>query len=228
MPHIEETLQRTAKILKCDLIDLDSDFGRERLMTVGSTAVGQRWLRIPVRYILIRTIEDHLQMLPGELRAEYLEAITNASDSFLGKYEREILATWPGETEPESPETPDEDAKRQGPLRENKVLTEITPERNVAGMTEIALLLQRLKRALEGVRKGDLARSLKVPLPRVSEWLSGRVMPSGETALRLLHWVEQREQKLNAPGGAINTTKGKTQLRSSKAYEKTKSNPRKG
>ena len=111
---------------------------------------------------------------------------------------------------------------------EKRVLTEVTPERNVAGMTEIALLLQRLKRALVGVKKGDLARSLKVPLPRVSEWLSGRVMPSGETALRLLHWVERREQKPNAPGGNINTTKGKTQLRSSKVYEKTKSNPRKG
>ena len=105
------------------------------------------------------------------------------------------------------------------PDEQRKVLTEITPERNIAGMTEIALLLQRLKRALEGVRKGDLARSLKVPLPRVSEWLSGRVMPSGETALRLLHWVEQREREQNAPGGAINTTKGKTQVRKS-GYEK--------
>ena len=96
---------------------------------------------------------------------------------------------------------------------ENKLLTEVTSERNLAGMTEIAFLLQRLKRALEGVKKGDLARSLKVPLPRVSEWLSGRVMPSGETALRLLHWVEQREQKPNAPSGAINTTKGKATRR---------------
>src|ERR1039458_5926240 len=94
-----------------------------------------------------------------------------------------------------------------------KVLTEVTPERNLSGMTEIAFLLQRLKRALEGVKKGDLARSLKVPLPRVSEWLSGRVMPSGESALRLLHWVEQREQKLNALGSATNTTKGKVTRR---------------
>jgi DNA-binding transcriptional regulator YiaG len=92
---------------------------------------------------------------------------------------------------------------------EKRLLTEVTPERNVVGMTEIALLLQRLKRALVGVKKGDLARSLKVPLPRVSEWLSGRVMPSGETALRLLHWVEQREQTPNTLGSAINTTKGK-------------------
>jgi DNA-binding transcriptional regulator YiaG len=99
------------------------------------------------------------------------------------------------------------------PDEQRKVLTDVTPERNLSGMTEIAFLLQRLKRALEGVRKGDLARSLKVPLPRVSEWLSGRVMPSGETALRLLHWVEQREQKLNALGSASNTTKGKATRR---------------
>jgi transcriptional regulator with XRE-family HTH domain len=99
------------------------------------------------------------------------------------------------------------------------VLTEVTPARNMAGMTEIAFLLQRLKRALEGVRKGDLARSLKVPLPRVSEWLSGRVMPSGETTLRLLHWVEQQEQKPNALGSTTNTTKG-TVTRRKLVYEK--------
>ena len=109
---------------------------------------------------------------------------------------------------------------------EKRVLTEVTPERNVAGMTEIALLLQRLKRALVGVKKGDLARSLKVPLPRVSEWLSGRVMPSGETALRLLHWVEQREQKTNALSSNINTAKGKV-TRGQKSYETKPSSSRK-
>lgn len=103
-------------------------------------------------------------------------------------------------------------------------LTKVTPQRNVPGMTEIALLLQRLKRALVGVKKGDLARSLKVPLPRVSEWLSGRVMPSGETALRLLEWVKKREEPLQeTPGSATNAAKGKTQVRS---YEKkAKSGP---
>jgi DNA-binding transcriptional regulator YiaG len=97
--------------------------------------------------------------------------------------------------------------------QKRKLLTEVTPERNLAGMTEIAFLLQRLKRALEGVKKGDLARSLKVPLPRVSEWLSGRVMPSGETALRLLHWVEQRERKQNTLGSVTSTAKGKATRR---------------
>jgi DNA-binding transcriptional regulator YiaG len=103
-----------------------------------------------------------------------------------------------------------------------KPLTHVTSARNMAGVTEIAFLLQRLKRALEGVRKGDLARSLKVPLPRVSEWLSGRVMPSGETTLRLLHWVEQQErQPKESPGRVSARPEPKTQPRKS-SYEKPK------
>jgi len=98
---------------------------------------------------------------------------------------------------------------------ENNLLTGITRERKMAGVTEIQLLLMRLKRALEGMKRGDLARSLKVPLPRVSEWLSGRVMPSGETTLRLLRWVERQERQQNTLGSAMNTAKGKTQVRKS-------------
>ena len=94
-----------------------------------------------------------------------------------------------------------------------KMLTAVTPERKNAGMTEMQLLLQRLKAMLEGIKKGDLARKLCVPLPRLSEWLSGRVMPSGETTLRLLHWVEQQERKPKTLGSATNTAKGKTQVR---------------
>ena len=146
--------------------------------------------------------------IPAHLYDDYFGELMAASSAFFqNNRHRFSTATWPPPTlGPASPiQAPSKD--------ENKVLTEVTPERNLAGMTEIAFLLQRLKRALEGVKKGDLARSLKVPLPRVSEWLSGRVMPSGETALRLLHWVEQREQKLNALGGAINTAKGKATRR---------------
>jgi DNA-binding transcriptional regulator YiaG len=116
-------------------------------------------------------------------------------------------------------------AAMQNATPERNLLTGVTPERKTDGMTEIELLLQRLKRALEGVKKGDLARKLDVPLPRLSEWLSGRVIPSGETTLRLLHWVEQQERQPNTLGSASNTTKGKTQVRSSTVYEKTKPSP---
>ena len=103
-----------------------------------------------------------------------------------------------------------ENASREAAKKDDrKLLTEVTPERNMAGMTEIAFLLRRLKRALEGVKKGDLARSLKVPLPRVSEWLSGRVMPSGETTLRLLQWVEQQERQQKQYPGSAQTLPGR-------------------
>ncbi len=43
--------------------------------------------------------------------------------------------------------------------------------------------------------KARLAADLGVPQPRVSEWLAGKYMPSGETALRLARWVELQGRK---------------------------------
>ena len=57
-------------------------------------------------------------------------------------------------------------------------------------------LLERLKSATKarGVASA-LARELGVPLASVSRWLNAKREPSGEIALKLLHWVEQREAK---------------------------------
>jgi transcriptional regulator with XRE-family HTH domain len=55
-----------------------------------------------------------------------------------------------------------------------------------------------------------LAEALNVQQARVSEWLSGKTMPGGQTTLRLLHWIEQQERKQTTLGGSIKTTKGKT------------------
>jgi transcriptional regulator with XRE-family HTH domain len=79
-------------------------------------------------------------------------------------------------------------------------------------------------------RKGGMARLAKdihVQQARVSEWLSGKKVPGGETTFRLLQWVEQQERQQNTLGSAINTAKGKTQVRSSTVYEKTKPSPQK-
>jgi DNA-binding phage protein len=72
-----------------------------------------------------------------------------------------------------------------------------------------------------------LARDLDTTRQAVNRWLSEKGTASAEVTLRLLHWVERQEQKPNTLGSAINTTKGKTQVRKSKAYEKANSNPRK-
>jgi DNA-binding transcriptional regulator YiaG len=90
-------------------------------------------------------------------------------------------------------------------------------------------LLARLNRLTqEPGKKTELADFLSAPLASVSRWLSGKRDPGGETTLKLLRWVQEQESQPNTLGSAINTTKGKTQLRSSKVYEKTKSNPHKG
>jgi len=85
----------------------------------------------------------------------------------------------------------------------------------------MATLMKRLQRLTEpSGMKGKLAKALGVPQPRVSEWLAGKYEPSGETTLRLLHWVGQQErQQKNTLGSVTTTTKGKTRVRKS-GYEK--------
>lgn len=62
--------------------------------------------------------------------------------------------------------------------------------------SEIPRLLANIKR-LTRTRgaKAELARFLGVSQASVSEWLSGRKEPNGETAIRLLRWVERPEAK---------------------------------
>lgn len=74
--------------------------------------------------------------------------------------------------------------------------------------------------------KGLLARDLNVPQARVSEWLSGKKEPAGETTLRLLNWVEQPERQQENPGRASTQPGPKTQVHKSKANEKANSNPK--
>jgi hypothetical protein len=57
-------------------------------------------------------------------------------------------------------------------------------------------LLERLNKATsERGKKTALANFLGVSLAMVSQWLSGKREPGGETTLKLLHWVEQQERK---------------------------------
>jgi DNA-binding transcriptional regulator YiaG len=186
-----------------------------------SEAAMQLSLSASIRHDLIGVLNERLKLwfrqVPDASLMEFMQSLVKCGDLLIVGFGRddwkEELARRGRMDALDSTANPPNAGGAAAEQVRNKMLTEVTPERNLSGMTEIAFLLQRLKRALEGVKKGDLARSLKVPLPRVSEWLSGRVMPSGETALRLLHWVEQREQKPNAPSGAINTTKGKATRR---------------
>lgn len=64
-------------------------------------------------------------------------------------------------------------------------------------------LIERLKRATEAYgRKAELAAWLGVHRQCVTDWLSGKQEPGGETTLRLLHWVEAEERKQQESAGS--------------------------
>jgi DNA-binding transcriptional regulator YiaG len=76
-----------------------------------------------------------------------------------------------------------------------KPLTEVNKTETMQPMTMKALLARVRKATAERGEKSKLARSLGVSVANVSQWLSGDREPSGETTLKLLHWVEEHERK---------------------------------
>jgi transcriptional regulator with XRE-family HTH domain len=76
-------------------------------------------------------------------------------------------------------------------------LTKITDSGNNRDVkAKLPALLKRLNEATrERGQKTELAKFMGVPLPNVSQWLSGDREPDGENTLRLLHWVEQQERQ---------------------------------
>jgi transcriptional regulator with XRE-family HTH domain len=63
------------------------------------------------------------------------------------------------------------------------------------------LLLRRLRDVVEERgKKAELARFLGVPMPRVSEWLSGERYPRAEITLALLEWVQAEEKAQQKKG----------------------------
>lgn len=89
-------------------------------------------------------------------------------------------------------------------------------------------LLTRLRKATaERGMKVELAEWMKVHPQSITDWLTERKEPSGETTLQLLYWVEQQErQQTKSPGNAATSPGPKAQSTRSK-HEKVKSGPRK-
>jgi transcriptional regulator with XRE-family HTH domain len=79
---------------------------------------------------------------------------------------------------------------------QKKMLTATSLKGKTTAMhSELSQLLARIKRLSQAKgSKARLAEALGVPQARVSEWLSGKKEPGGETTLRLLKWVEERER----------------------------------
>ena len=76
--------------------------------------------------------------------------------------------------------------------------------------------------------KTKLAKTLAVPLPRVSEWLAGNYLPSGENALKLRDWARnQQERQQNKSSDSVSAPpEPKTQPKESNE-KKPRSSPQK-
>jgi transcriptional regulator with XRE-family HTH domain len=61
--------------------------------------------------------------------------------------------------------------------------------------TEMQKLLDTVRRLTQATgKKKALAKFLRVPQPRISEWLSGKYEPGGQNTLKLINWVQQQER----------------------------------
>ena len=103
-----------------------------------------------------------------------------------------------------------------------------------------SVILSRMKSELEELveiarrltkprgMKTKLAQALRVPLPRVSDWLAGNYLPSGQRALELREWVRAQEgQQKQSPDSASTPSGQKTQSQESNE-KKPRSNPPEG
>jgi len=83
----------------------------------------------------------------------------------------------------------------------------------------LSRLLADVKRLTKGEgKKAALAKHLRVPRPRVSEWLAGLYEPGGAKTLALLNWVEEQEANKKSPRPAATGRERKTR-RKDPVYE---------
>jgi transcriptional regulator with XRE-family HTH domain len=80
---------------------------------------------------------------------------------------------------------------------QESLLTKVSIFGNNMGVkAKLPALIKRLNEATkERGAKTQLAKFIGVPLPKISQWLSGEHEPGGETTLKLLYWVEQRDRQ---------------------------------
>ena len=184
-----------------------------------------RWL---VFKELIREVDQWLSMVPDDQISAFVEALQSRADDLINSYGYQSAAVvWERGLEVERAEARLSEAPYSGEVScgakdsRKKMLHKLTESSNSEGVSlNMATLIERMRRLTEPTgMKGKLAKALGVPLPRVSEWLSGKFAPGGETTLKMLRWVQEQESQPNAPGSATNAAKGKA-TRRKVVYEK--------
>jgi transcriptional regulator with XRE-family HTH domain len=185
----------------------------------------ERWL---VSRELIKEAEEWLSMVPDDELSAFIEALQSRADELINSYGYQSAAVvWERRLEVERAAADVTNGSSSGEGSsvvkdsQKEVLRGVTQYSKSGGVNlNMALLIKRLRQLTAPVgMKGRLAKALGVPRPRVSEWLSGKTAPGGETTLKMLHWVEDQERQQNTPGSVTSTAKGKTQIGKS-SYEK--------
>jgi DNA-binding transcriptional regulator YiaG len=179
----------------------------------------ERWL---VSRELIKEAEEWLSMVPNDDLSAFFEALQSRADELINSYGYQSAAVvWERRLEVERAAA---DVTRGSPSNEEvsvvkdsqkEVLRRVTQYSKSEGVSlNMAMLIGRLRRLTAPVgMKGGLAKALGVPRPRVSEWLSGKTAPGGETTLKMLRWVQEQESQPSAPGSAMNAAKDKATRR---------------
>lgn len=186
-PHIEEHF--------ASLVHLwDGKFDQEGLdvmQEMGQNHVGGVSALFALNF-LYRNLVHVVRDIPPDLFQQFYNDISRAGKEFRQQNSKRIE---------EWQKTPKVDSAPAWTLKNStdgeKDLTDTSEVRKVSDVkSEIQQLLERV-RALVSAKgmKAKLATSLNVPQSRLSEWLGGKCNPSGETTLRLLHWVEQQERQ---------------------------------
>ena len=129
-----------------------------------------------------------LNWLPEDLQLAYSDILFDAHKLFQTKHAKQIAKLEP----PALRKFLDHPAQT-----EKSGLTNVSVIDNNEGVkAKLPALIKRLNEATkERGTKTALAKYVGVPLPKISQWLSGEHEPGGETTLKLLHWVEQWERQ---------------------------------
>ncbi len=135
-----------------------------------------------------RVIQLYLQWLPDEIARDYANELLNTHRKFQ-KQNSAVIAKLINARMVER--------KAKTHLNKNTGLDMKAEIRDSTDMpSAMKQLLAKLNAATEAPgKKTELARFLKVPKQRVTEWLAGKPQPNGETTLQLLQWVEQQDRK---------------------------------
>jgi transcriptional regulator with XRE-family HTH domain len=184
----------------CDVFDLCWDWlekgegvpylpQAERVTTIGKKDVTSIRLQLmgtsfeEMIQVLPQRVEAMLSACPPELRPDLFEKINNLLRDFVRLHDQQFQ-TFAQQLV---------DSKGI----EKSAVDNVSDVVNIEAVKpQLPSLLKRLEIATsQRGQKSELAKFLGVSLVQVSQWLTGDREPSGETTLKLLHWVEQQERQ---------------------------------